>query len=88
MKPGDEFVCGGKDTTFNRLQERVKEIKKEKEMQKICGNCKFIIPKRKDKYGFTGNCKEIVIRSGETALIDQVHLCKDDKACEFFEPKG
>jgi len=86
MKSEDDFVCGGKEVTFNKLQEKVKKLQKSRD-EKLCGNCKHIIPHRKDKYGFTGNCKEIVIKSGETAIIEQVHLSKEDKACEFFEPK-
>lgn len=53
----------------------------------ICGNCKYFLPHRKDKYGFNGNCKEIIIREGETAIIDQINLVKEDKACVYFELK-
>jgi hypothetical protein len=59
-----------------------------KKDEKVCGNCKFIIPHRKDKFGFDGNCKEIVIKSGESDIINLIHTSKDHRACDYFEPKN
>lgn len=54
---------------------------------KTCGNCKHFLPHRKNKYGFDGNCKEIIIKEGQTDIMDQINLSKEDKACVYFESK-
>lgn len=60
---------------------------KGKPKEKICGNCKYVIPHRRDRFGFDANCKEMVIKSGQTAIIDLVHIDRQYKGCEFFEFK-
>lgn len=85
MKLENEFKCGGKDVTFDRLKKKVKDIQEKKE--KTCGKCKFILPHRKDRFGFDANCKEIVVKSEITNVVELVHINKEDNACDFFEPK-
>lgn len=89
MKSEDDFKLGGKEVTYNRLKQRVKEIQKKRTtMEKKCGNCKFFIPHRKDKRGFEGKCQEIVIMEEMTNILTFVNLTKEDPACTYFESKS
>lgn len=89
MEPDDGFKLGGKDVTYNRLKEKVKEIQKKRAtMEKKCGNCKFFISHRKDKKGFDGKCQEIVIKEEMTAILTFVNLTKEDPACTYFDSKS
>ena len=87
----EDFKCGGKEVTFDNLKKKSQKLKEERLKnvvpEKICGNCKYIIPHRKDRFGFDADCKEIVIKSEMTSVADLVHINKEDKACDFFEPK-
>lgn len=87
----EDFKYGGKDVTFENLKKKAKKLQEDRikniTPQKICGNCKYILPHRKDKFGFDADCKEIVIKSEMTSIADLVHINKEDKACDFFEPK-
>lgn len=54
--------------------------------EKVCGNCRFMIPHRETKQGFNGNCKEIVVKAKVSDVITEIHVKKTD-TCEYFETK-
>jgi len=58
-----------------------------KKDEKVCGNCKFIIPHRKNKFGFEGDCEEMVKKAGLTDAVSRVHVIKTLEGCEYFTPK-